>query len=540
MNHHEHSNQNGRPSGHSSSEEAADPTLVPIARETSELTGGGAIAGCLRCCGLGCLASWMCGFDEDLEAANLLDHRDDDEEEGEGQGRRGDGSRRPGARRAGASRPPPRLKGHPAATPTHIAVVASTSNMSNDLGSSFSSDGPASAVTLTRIAARGGRERLVMQQGVLMRVGPDGTTREPTEVETSRLQSRARVTGVPEAGAGCPSAPGVVPPVTCFSALVERVEAVREPIYSVAALALSLEHCTAMLPVRLAVEETAGRLDEYTLTIAGPLIPTQHSSVLGTVEDIILDDCDTGAVQLTAVRLSDVSFTGTRNCVSAADWSSPARRAGSEAPSSENLSATDAAIPAPPLSPAVVEECEARLLAFVKNVMENQLDSVQHMHLTRCQLAPLDLGRALPLPLVGLRGLTLRQCPLTPAHIDALVLLARAENCRTGAEQTAAARPHYRRHGSTLDGDPSTDAPDAAAEATGASPFALGNLAELQLSGNLTDDAVAELLSYFNDDIAVFERPALHTLYLPSLRIRAAREHPFIEAHPYVRVLPSR
>lgn len=570
----------------------------------------------LRLCSLRWLRGCLCGSDDSeegdyLDAEGLLGDgepkeafRESDEE---GQMRRVRGRRRAEGHRGYR---PPRSRGEDeehSLTASALSRLGDGSAGSDSLSGSapsFTTDTSSSAVTLTRWDTFSGKERWVMRQGVLARIGPDGVAEEATDSQVRRLHHRhggrhgtqgggdgvggagqlrtedqydaedaargeevfLEGTHSPLATAARPSHRGVADPTGAETTAAEEVERLRAPVYTLEQLSSLLDRCAAHLPVR--VEVTAeGAPGNYTLHIVGPLQPSEQADVLGVLEDIVLDDCDEGSLCMAGLHISDVCFTsrgggaaevGRHRAHSNAfldmlpslrdddelsagavgDDEAGRRRgtpfAGTGAPrSTEARTGIDASPSrrAPVrLTSRAVKECEMRFLAFVKNLMENRAHSLQTVRLTRCLFTPLDLGSTLPLPLKTLRHLVFEQCPLTPAHVDALLVLARA-----GSRQ--------RRGGPSPSALPTFDRPNSNAEAKGVAiaGTALGNVSELQLSGALTEDAVGELLSYLQDEAARDgRRPALKILRVPSLLVRAAREHALVETHPFIQVLPAR
>lgn len=57
---------------------------------------------------------------------------------------------------------------------------------------------------------------------------------------------------------------------------------------------------------------------------------------------------------------------------------------------------------------------------------------------------------------------------------------------------------------------------------------------KIQLSGAVTAEAIVELLNYFDEELA--QHSSLRLLQVPSILVRAARTHHFIQSHPLVRV----
>ncbi|KAH9586179.1 hypothetical protein LSM04_008281 [Trypanosoma melophagium] len=282
-------------------------------------------------------------------------------------------------------------------------------------------------------------------------------------------------------------------PTTLTTAEVMRViESERRPLHNVDQLLVVLERCSEYLPVRVEVDveegEKKGETDiqgqdssvSVCVSVLGPLRKTPHAAVLAVLEDVLLEDCDPTALRLAALHFADIPFTGD---------------AVPTAPRAESNGHLDIF---PPLRHANSQEphAAARVVAFARNLL-NGGAYITAVRLTRCSFTPSDLGRGLRLPVMRLRRLLFEKCPLTAAHVDALVRLARAENKRSSGGR------------------------------------AYQYLVELQLSGSLTEESVNSLLSYFYDDLLETE-VSLRLLRLPSLWLHAARKHPLLDQRPFI------
>lgn len=64
--------------------------------------------------------------------------------------------------------------------------------------------------------------------------------------------------------------------------------------------------------------------------------------------------------------------------------------------------------------------------------------------------------------------------------------------------------------------------------------IAFGELINLQLSGAITTEAVMDLLNYFDEELT--QCSSLRLLQIPSVLVRAARAHHFVQSHPLVQV----
>jgi len=257
--------------------------------------------------------------------------------------------------------------------------------------------------------------------------------------------------------------------------------------------------------------------------LVGPVQPTPHAELLSVVEDILLDDCEEEYLRLTSLHYCDVDFSVTGRYAAPAmvsiDAASPTRVDDDRAQSNafldmlSPLTGSGAGWPAVNVGstsgphfggedPAALclRECHARFLAFLRNILDTRLTDVQTFNLTRCTFAPMDLGRYLLLPLTGsLRRLRFSQCPLTPAHVETLLQLCRAAGASAGG-------------------------------------VPLAGLVELQLCGSLTEECIASVLNYFQN--AIPTKPALQVLHLPGMLVHSAKQHAFVESHPYIEVLP--
>lgn len=300
--------------------------------------------------------------------------------------------------------------------------------------------------------------------------------------------------------------------------------------------------------------------------VLGPLQSCSTPAALRLLEDIFLEDCDTHRLNLNALHCADVDL---RNVVAGVD-ESPLGLMGR--PNSSGLSGNGSGIRDSPgaedgrlrahsnayldLLVSPVTRAEAgrtaansysrdgragesgvrddtglsaaaaarHVLAFLSNFVKGRGTQLTTLHFTRCFMVPHDMGRLVPLPLRTVRRLRYEHCALTPAHVDALLMLARqqdGERRRNGSGNSS----------SGVDGGGGRGGVSAT---RGAVSF--GVLEELQLSGPLTSECVAELLDYVEDQqLAVTEGSgapvALRQLVVPSALVRAVREHPFVQAN---------
>ncbi|ORC89694.1 uncharacterized protein TM35_000112280 [Trypanosoma theileri] len=274
--------------------------------------------------------------------------------------------------------------------------------------------------------------------------------------------------------------------------VVRAIQSERSPLRSVDQLVALLERCAEYLPVRVEVEIEEEEIQTHIQTqdssvavcvsVLGPLRPAPHAAVLAVLEDVLLEDCDPTALRIAALHVADIPFAGD---------------AVPTAPRAESNGHLDVL---PPLRHSNTDEphAAARVAAFAKNLL-NGGAHINAVRLTRCSFTPSDLGRGLRLPVMHLRQLIFEKCPLTAAHVDALVRLARAENKRSSG-----GRAHQ-------------------------------CLVELQVSGSLTEESVNALLSYFHDDL-MDTLVSLRVLRLPSLWLPVARKHPLLEQRPFILV----
>lgn len=270
------------------------------------------------------------------------------------------------------------------------------------------------------------------------------------------------------------------------------------------------------------------------LHVLGPVQSCPTAAALRILEDVLLEDCDQGRLCMNALHCADLDVRGVAPGSDDAAGPSPARtgrlggaeegRAGMQSNAFLDLLLSpvvaDARSPAgtrnarSPVSSnsgaLTVTTASTHVLAFLSAVVRGRGPQLTTMHFTRCFVAPHDMARFVPLPLGTLRRLRYEHCSLTPAHIDALLTVARYQD----AERRSSARG-------------SVGARDARS-------FSV--LEELQLSGPLTVECVSELLDYVEEQqLQAVEGSggavSLHQLILPSALVRAAKEHPFVRAN---------
>ncbi|KAG8343930.1 hypothetical protein ERJ75_001179900 [Trypanosoma vivax] len=287
--------------------------------------------------------------------------------------------------------------------------------------------------------------------------------------------------------------------------ILSILEDERVPLKTFQQLAMFLERVSAYLPVRVEAEKDINwggnqpalrfpSMCHVCLQVLGPIRCTSQAAVLGLLEDILLEDCVATSVSITSIHFADIIFSP-----ETAGTLHGSTLSGSSAyldvlPSLGSASAHSSG--AVVNDEALMKECNDRLCAFAKNMLES-CAHIRAVSFTRCSFSPSDLGRGLRLPLTQLRRLRFEKCPLTVSHIDALLRLARATN----------------------------------RQSSGA--MALQYLEELQLCGSLTDESVGMLLSYFSDEL-LGDQASLISLRLPTPLVHATRTHRILERYPHL------
>lgn len=363
---------------------------------------------------------------------------------------------------------------------------------------------------------RSGRES--QPQGTISAVsGPEQHSAEkapasPITVAGEQRMSASRpasgLASVPATGAEglavdhlAPGSGGV--PEASTNDIIRAVENDRGMLHTTEQLSAVLERLAEYLPIRVEVEldergprgDTSSNcfLHHLCLQILGPVRTTPHSALLGLLEDILLEDCVPTSLRISSIHFADVSFS-----VEPAPGMQSTEEANNvvsfDALPIFGFTTTRVASGDVAENEKVKKECTERFCAFAKNMLECYSHTTS-VRLTRCCFTPSDLGRWLKLPLLQLRRLYFEKCPLTAAHLDALIRLARATSRQSGRGQ------------------------------------AFQRLEELQLSGSLTEESVAAVLSYFSDELLDGEF-ALVSLRLPSLWLRVAQSHPILERQP--------
>ncbi|KPA85416.1 hypothetical protein ABB37_01724 [Leptomonas pyrrhocoris] len=477
---------------------------------------------------------------------------------------------------------------------TNLAQDAADAQIADSITESSlaGSSTPPSSVAFGRVATTPG-EQLVMQRGVLMRMTQDGTcirVEDPAgfygSQQGGRAQRHSPRTLNPEGErAGLPTTPAVAGQTLrleqsgvsavdnrhdpessnavegalsayAVAMAMDALETSRQPLRTLEQLSSMLSGLAPYLPLRVETEldlnsssalpaerassslgtgsptTSAAPVVPLCVHVLGPVQSCPTAAALRILEDVLLEDCDHNKMCITALHCADLDMRGITlgmeerpnlagrqdNIVeaeegrlrvqsnafldllvspTAADTRTFTQRTmlGDHA---NNSAVTD-------LTAAVAS---THILTFLKNFVTGRGSPLATFHFTRCFVVPHDMGRFVPLPLRAVRRLRYEQCSLTPAHIDALLTLARHQD----GEKHDGARGSARRS------------------------VAFGVLEELQLSGPLTSECISELLDYIEEQqLSVTEGSstpvALHQLILPNALVRAAKEHPFVQAN---------
>lgn len=492
---------------------------------------------------------------------------------------------------------PPRSHSHEAGLGSPGATALAGEVADSVAGSSFAgSSTPPSSIALSRVATAPG-EHLVMHRGVLMRIAADGScTRVADEEEEAaaamalsgqrnthgthdeRLSLRALDGGGGQADSLTEQMGAAVAPRHGGSADVNRsaqesdatagptspyavamtmdaLEAARQPLRSLEQLSFFLGRLAPYLPLRVEMELdlnsssslSAIRGDAVSSTtpaptavplcahVLGPVQPAPTAAALRLLEDLLIEDCDHNRLCINALHCADLDLRGV--AVGGEETLDLARRSGSTSgieegnlraqsnafldllvsPVTANARRTAGASPGGKLEGGVASTAlsaaaaTTHVVTFLNNFVKGRGPQLTTLHFTRCFVVPHDMSRFVPLPLRTIRRLRYEHCSLTPAHIDALLTLARNEDSEPRNVGRGAAGCVSR-------------------------PF--GMLEELQLSGPLTSECIAELLDYIEEQqLAVTEGSntavALRQVVLPSALVRVAKEHSFIQAHSH-------
>lgn len=455
----------------------------------------------------------------------------------------------------------------------HLDVVREGGNVprsdSLDESSVAGSSTPPSSLSFSR-QPRGRGEceggHLVMQRGVLMRMAADGTCTRVSEtpayasgchspVPSTHLPSRTNGGRVLQLGQPEPftDAYGHADPSPAAREIEDAsssyavamalaaLEASRKPLQTLEQISVALTMCAPYLPLRVEVEadlnsstpipavgtaampaETDSASTTSTtipalaavplyLHVLGPLLPCPTAQALRTLEDILLEDCDGSRLPLCALHCADLDLRRLRMGEDSDDArpaiAAAAQRAQSDAFLDLLLSPTSDAH-----SSCTVTA--SQLLAFVRRIVSTRGAQLTTLHFTRCYVAPHDVGQSIPLPLATLRRLRFEHCSLTPAHVAALVALARQQDAlassKVGEARGVGGLSSSRRR-------------------------SFGVLEELQLSGSLTPECISEFLDYVEEQQQCSEEGgqevALRLLCVPSSVVRAASAHPFVQAN---------
>ncbi|XQJ28341.1 hypothetical protein NXY56_004363 [Leishmania guyanensis] len=455
----------------------------------------------------------------------------------------------------------------------HVYVVREGANMPpsdslDEISVADSSTSPSSLSFTQRPRDWGEGEggQLVMRRGVLMRMAADGTCtcvsgmpgyssgcRHPGP--SVNLSGRTNDSHVLQFGLMEPStdehsnadsspiaregedASGLYAVTTALNAL----EASRQPLRTLEQISAALTACAPYLPLRVEVEPdlsstmliptvdteaTPAKADlaskqpatistspavPLDVHILGPLLPCRTPQALRTLEDILLEDCEGSRLPFCALHCADLDLRRVR-VGEDSDYAPPTIAASVQrAPSDPSLDLL--------VSPTTeaYSSCTAivsQVLDFLKHLVAARAAQLTTLHFTRCYVVPHDLGQSIPLPLATVRRLRFEHCSLTPAHVGALLELARQQDALASSKL---------------------------AEACGVIGLSshrsrsFGALEELQLSGSLTSECIAELLDYVEEQQqyrkADGEAIALRALCVPSSVVRTTRTHPFVQAN---------
>ncbi|KAG5474344.1 hypothetical protein LSCM1_03124 [Leishmania martiniquensis] len=436
-------------------------------------------------------------------------------------------------------------------------------------GSFAESSTPLSSLSLSRHArSRGGGEggHLVMQRGVLMRMAADGTcTRVPeTHLYTPGCRSPAlspHLSGETNAGhalqlahseslgnvyghvGSSPPARGGEDASRAYSVALalEEMEASRQPLRTLEQISAALTTCGPYLPFRVEVEtdlasatpspapdteampaarDSASKRSTpaptlprvpLSLHVLGPLLPCPTAKALRALEDILLEDCDGSLLPLCALHCADLDLRRVRMGEDGDDArpgiATLLQRSQSNpfldllvSPTTNDYAGTIATV--------------SQVLDFLKRLVAARAAQLTTLHFTRCYFVPHDVGQSIPLPLATVRRLRFEHCPLTPAHVDALLALARQQDALAPSQLGEA-------HG--VSSSPSRRS------------LSFGALEELQLSGSVTPECISELLDYVEEQQQKRngggQGVTLRQLCVPSSVVCAAKAHPFVQAN---------
>ncbi|KAG5475012.1 hypothetical protein CUR178_04462 [Leishmania enriettii] len=438
-----------------------------------------------------------------------------------------------------------------------------------DEGSVAESSALLSSLSLSRHPRSRGEDEgghLVMQRGVLMRMAADGTCTRVPEAQAYSSGSRspalsahrsgetndshAVYLGQPQsfedgyghADSSLPAREGEEVSRAYMVALsLEDVEAGRQPLRTLEQISEALSMCGPHLPFRVEVEtdlasstpipsvDTEAMPAERDsasarstpaptpatvplhLHVLGPLLPCPTAKALRTLEDILLEDCDGSQLSLRALHCADLDLRrmriGEENDGARPGTAAAMQRAQSDAfldhlvsPAADEYSSSIATV--------------SQVLGFLKRIVAARAAQITTLHFTRCYFVPHDVGQSIPLPLATVRRLRFEHCSLTPAHVDALLALARQQDALASsqlAEARGVSGSSFRRNRS------------------------FGVLEELQLSGSVTPERISELLDYVEAQQQNREGGSqgaiLRQLCVPSSVVRAAKAHPFVQAN---------
>ncbi|KAG5500431.1 hypothetical protein JKF63_03524 [Porcisia hertigi] len=411
-------------------------------------------------------------------------------------------------------------------------------------------------------------EHLVMQRGVLMRMAADGTCtrvaeapayasgfRNPTpsaHLSSRTSDGRTLQSGEQEPFTDASGHTGSTPtPITvdnvsspyAVAMVLKTLEESRQPLCTLNGISDALAMCAPYLPLRVEVETdlnsaapsiagvveaapaetdsaslaattaSALRTVPLNLHVLGPLLPCPTTQALQTLEDILLEDRDRNLLPLCALHCADLDLRGVKGGEDDDADRQPIAALAARPQSNAFLDLlVSQASDAHSISTAVL----SHVLTFLKHLVTARSTQFTTLHFTRCYVAPHDVGRSIPLPLAAVRRLRFEHCSLTPAHVDALLVLARQQDA------LALSRLVETRGVNCLQVR---------------SIRSFGVLEELQLSGSLTLECITELLDFVEEQQQCgggrggVQPVALQQLCLPLSVVRAAKAHPFIQAN---------
>ncbi|GET90026.1 hypothetical protein, conserved [Leishmania tarentolae] len=417
-----------------------------------------------------------------------------------------------------------------------------------------------------RVQGECGEGQFIMRRGVLVRVAADGSSTRVSETPayssgchnappSMHLSGRTNDSPVLHLGqpglltdacghADSRSTAGDMEDTSRSYAVamaLAALEARRKPLRTLEEISAALTMCAPYLPLRVEVEAdlnssapispvaTGAMLAETELPstpstrtpaspsvplylhVLGPLLSCPTAQGLRTLEGILLEDCDESRLPLCALHCADLDLRRSRmdddSVVTCPTNASAAPRAQSNAfldlllsPTSEAHTSCTASV--------------SQLLAFMRRIVATRCAQLTTLRFTRCCVSPHDVGQSIPLPLATLRRLRFEHCSLTPAHVAAILALARQQDALASSKvwEARGLRGSWSSHKRSF-----------------------GILEELQLSGSLTPECITELLDYVEEQQTCREdggqKVSFRLLCVPSSVVCAASAHPFVQAN---------